>query len=60
MPGGERPDNALPDAPARPGNELPSKVYWVLCWNSLTGWAYHAVDPSLVAGQPLPPAPEPK
>ncbi len=50
MPGGEGPDAGLP---------MP-QVFWIVAGIPGVGWRYVCVDPSLVAGTPLPPAPEPK
>jgi hypothetical protein len=43
-----------------PDNTLPSQKFWVVCGIPGIGWRYVCVDPSLVAGMPLPPAPAPK
>ena len=56
----DRPGNALPGQPARPDNTLPSRVFWMLCYCPSLGWRFVAVDPSLSAGTPLPPAPVPE
>ena len=56
-----RPDNTLPTPPGgQIDNSLPSQTFWVVCGIPGVGWRYIAVDPSLVAGMPLPPAPAPK
>lgn len=61
VPGGGRPDNALPGGGGgQIDNALPSKTYWVVVGIPGVGWRYIACDPSLVAGMPLPPAPQPK
>jgi hypothetical protein len=59
VPGGGA-DNTLPGTPGTPGHDLPSKVYWMIAYCPALGWNYVAVDPSLDAGMPLPPAPTPK
>ena len=53
-----RPDAGLPVPPA--STKPPSGVFYVVAGIPGVGWRYVAVDPSLVAGTPLPPAPEPK
>jgi hypothetical protein len=53
----------VPGAPAHPIAPAPpveSKTYWLVCGIPGVGWRYVSIDPSLVAGQPLPPAPAPK
>ena len=61
MPGNPaRPGNALPTPPATGGTPLPSGVFWVVAGIPGVGWRYCAVDPSLVAGTPLPPEPVPE
>jgi hypothetical protein len=42
------------------GTPLPEKTYWLIAGIPGVGWRYVAVDPSLVAGMPLPPTAEPK
>jgi hypothetical protein len=67
------PSGTLPARPpAAPDNTLPggqggvvtppiaSKVYWMLAYCPSLGWNFVAVDPSLSAGTPLPPAAAPK
>ena len=67
----DRPSNELPGQPSRPDHSLPSSKFWVVAGIPGVGWRYVCVDPSLtvgnelpsrppVAGQPLPPTPEPK
>lgn len=62
MPGNPpRPSQGLPGGPPGvPDNTLPSQKFWVVCGIPGIGWRYVCVDPSLVAGMPLPPAPAPK
>lgn len=67
-----RPGNELPTPPATPGTPLPtppsgtlpvhpgSNRFWIVAGIPGVGWRYVCVDPSLSAGTPLPPAPEPK
>jgi hypothetical protein len=55
-----RPDQGLPGGGGQIDNGLPSRTYWMLAYCPSLGWKYVAVDPSLVAGTPLPPTPEPK
>jgi phospholipid/cholesterol/gamma-HCH transport system substrate-binding protein len=59
-----RPDAGLPPGqPARPDQGLPGAsggTFWIVAGIPGVGWRYVCVDPSLVAGMPLPPAPEPK
>jgi hypothetical protein len=56
-----RPDNSLPGGSGgQIDNSLPSQTFWVVCGIPGVGWRYIAVDPSLSAGMPLPPAPAPK
>lgn len=43
--------------PPRPDQGLPSQTYWVVVGVPGVGWRYCAIDPSLVAGMPLPEAP---
>jgi hypothetical protein len=57
-PGTVSPPIASP--PATPGHDLPSNVYWMLCYCPSLGWNFVAVDPSLSVGYPLPPHAEPK
>lgn len=54
-----RPDNSLP-AGGHIDNGLPSGKFWVVAGIPGVGWRYVCVDPSLVVGTPLPPAPAPK
>jgi len=64
------PDAGLPAQPGHPsGGPVPpqagakppeSKVWYVVAGIPGVGWRYVAIDPSLVAGMPLPPAPEPE
>jgi hypothetical protein len=46
--------------PGHPDQGLPSNTFWVVAGIPGVGWRYVCVDPSLVAGTPLPPAPAPK
>ena len=72
---GGHPDNSLPWAPGNPDNSLPVppgvtppnvppalKEKLVVLWRlpNTTEWHGKAMDPSLVAGMPLPETPEPK
>jgi hypothetical protein len=65
------PSGTLPARPpVRPGhdlpggghidNGLPSRTYWMIAYCPSLGWKFVTVDPSLVVGYPLPPAPAPK
>jgi hypothetical protein len=61
MPGGERPDNALPGGQGGEiTNPIQPRTYWMLCYCPSLGWKYVAVDPSLRPGTPLPPTAQPK
>jgi len=55
----DRPSNELPGTPSTPDNTLPSSKFWVVAGIPGVGWRYVCVDPSLVVGTPLPPAPTP-
>ena len=54
------PDAGLPVQPGHPSGGPAPTTYWVVCGIPGVGWRYCAIDPSLVVGMPLPPAPEPK
>lgn len=59
----DRPNQGLPGGGGGGGqidNGLPSQVFWMIAYCPSLGWRYVSVDPSLVAGTPLPPAPAPK
>ena len=61
MPGGGQVDNTLPGGQGGSvDNTLPSQKFWIVCGIPGLGWRYVCVDPSLSAGMPLPPTPEPK
>lgn len=57
----DQPDQGLPGGSGgHPDQGLPSGTFWIVAGIPGVGWRYVCVDPSLVAGHPLPPAPEPK
>src|SRR6185437_14817010 len=57
LPPGGSVDNELPQPPPQAGNELPSKVYWMIAYCPALGWSFVAVDPSLHPGNRPPVSP---
>jgi hypothetical protein len=53
-------DNTLPKPPGQISNPIVNPLYWMVAYCPSLGWRYVVVDPSLTAGMPLPPHPEPK
>jgi hypothetical protein len=46
--------------PGTPEHPIAGGTYWCLVYMPNYGWSYHAIDPSLRPGMPLPPHAQPK